>query len=95
MHDPRPDLAKVKVPLLALVGSNDLQVDPKLNNPEIEKALKKGGNKDFKIQVLPGLNHLFQESESGLPTEYKGIEQTISPVALETLSDWLKEKLTR
>ena len=40
--DPRPFLRKVKVPVLALNGERDLQVDPKQNLPEVEKALKEG-----------------------------------------------------
>ena len=39
-YDPRPALRKVKVPVLALNGTLDLQVIPDQNLPEIEKALK-------------------------------------------------------
>jgi len=39
------------------------------------------------------LNHLFQECTTGLPKEYSEIAQTISPVALKTISDWIKQQL--
>ena len=42
--DPRPTLAKVHCPVLALNGEKDLQVPPKENLAEIEKALKQAGN---------------------------------------------------
>ncbi|MFN8333596.1 MAG: alpha/beta fold hydrolase [Cyclobacteriaceae bacterium] len=88
-HDPAPVLTKVKCPVLALNGSNDLQV-PKENLMAIKNALTKGGNKNVTTKELPGLNHLFQESKTGSPTEYGTIEQTISPAALTEIVSWLK-----
>jgi uncharacterized protein len=87
--DPALFLEKVSVPVLALVGEKDLQVPPKENIDLIETALKKGGNKNYTVTLLPGLNHLFQTSKTGLPTEYGEIEETISPTALQMMSDWI------
>lgn len=87
--DPAATLGQVRVPVLALNGSLDLQVDPKQNLPAIEKALKDGGNKDVTAQELPGLNHLFQTATTGSPSEYANIEETMSPVAMKTISDWI------
>lgn len=89
-YNPAPTLEKVKCPLLAINGTKDLQVPADVNIPAIEKALKKAGNKQFSAIQLPGLNHLFQECKTGSPTEYGEIEQTISPLALETISSWIK-----
>ena len=91
--DPVPVLEKVKCPVLAINGEKDLQVPPKENLSAIETALKKGGNKNFEVKMLPGLNHLFQTSTTGAISEYGKIEETISPIALETMLDWIK-KLT-
>ncbi|MDD4993277.1 MAG: alpha/beta fold hydrolase [Paludibacter sp.] len=90
-YNPAPILEKVTCPVLAINGDKDLQVPANVNLPAIEKALKKGGNKKGTIKELPGLNHLFQECKTGLPTEYGEIEQTVSPVALETMVNWIKE----
>lgn len=87
--DPALYLEKVNVPVLALVGEKDLQVPPKENIDLIEAALKKGGNKTYTVMLLPGLNHLFQTSKTGLPSEYGEIEETIAPTALQTISDWI------
>ncbi|HEX9929922.1 MAG TPA: alpha/beta hydrolase [Pyrinomonadaceae bacterium] len=87
--NPRPTLEKVKVPVLALNGENDLQVAPKENLSLIEAGLKAGGNKDVTIVSLPKLNHLFQTSQKGTLSEYGSIEETIAPVALETISNWI------
>jgi uncharacterized protein len=88
-YDPAPALKKVKCPVLALNGENDLQVPPKENLEAIKTALTKGGNKKATIKELPGLNHLFQESKTGSLAEYAVIEQTFSPMALTEVSDWI------
>ena len=88
-YDPRPALERVKVPVLAINGENDVQVAPKENLSLIAAALEKGGNKNFTIKSFPKLNHLFQPSETGLPSEYGKIEQTIAPQVLETIGDWI------
>jgi pimeloyl-ACP methyl ester carboxylesterase len=88
-YDPKPALSKVKCPVLALNGSNDLQVPPSANLPGIIQALEAGGNKDYEVDKLPRLNHLFQTSATGSPSEYSQISETIAPVALETISNWI------
>ncbi len=92
-HDPAPVLEKVSCPVLALNGEKDLQVPPLENLKAIENALKKGGNEKVLIKMLPGLNHLFQESKTGLPSEYGTIEETFSPKALTIMSDWILEQI--
>ena len=89
-YEPGPDLQKIKCPVLAINGEKDVQVDPKLNLPKIESYLKAGGNTNFAIKQLPGLNHLFQTCKTGGVSEYQYIEETISPLALESISEWLK-----
>ena len=88
-YDPRPIIEQVTVPVLVLNGEKDLQVPPFQNLPEIEKALKSGGNKKFKIVELPGLNHLFQQAKTGSPSEYGEIETTFSEEALKIMKDWI------
>ncbi|MCU0413778.1 MAG: alpha/beta fold hydrolase [Ignavibacteriaceae bacterium] len=88
-YDPYPTLTKVKCPVLAINGEKDLQVPPKENLSAIEKALIEGGNKNYKIVEMPGLNHLFQKSETGSPIEYGNIEETFSPDAMKVISDWI------
>ncbi len=88
-YDPGPVLGRVKCPVLALNGEKDLQVPPKQNLAAIRKALEDGGNKNFEVVELPGLNHLFQTAKTGSPAEYGAIEETMSPVALEKMSGWI------
>jgi hypothetical protein len=91
-YDPKPTLSKVKCPVLAINGEKDLQVPPKENLSAIEEALKVGGNQNYTIKELPGLNHLFQTAQTGVPSEYAKIEETISPIALKIIGDWIFEQ---
>jgi fermentation-respiration switch protein FrsA (DUF1100 family) len=88
-YDPKPILMKVRCPVLAINGELDLQVPPKENLSVIEAALKAGGNKNYTIRELPKLNHLFQSAQTGSLLEYAKIEETISPIALETITRWI------
>lgn len=91
-YDPQPTLEKVKIPVLALNGENDVQISSKENLALISAALKAGGNKDYTVKSFPKLNHLFQTSQTGLPDEYGKIEETIAPQILETISDWILKR---
>ncbi len=92
-YDPRPALKQVTCPVLAINGELDLQVPPKEDLAEIESALKAGGNKDYTIVLLPKLNHLFQTSTTGNPQEYGKIKETIAPIALKTMGDWIIKRM--
>ena len=88
-YDPRPALTKLRQPVLAINGDKDVQVAPKENLAAIEAALKAGGNKDYMVKELSGLNHLFQTANTGAVSEYAKIEETISPTALKVMGDWI------
>ena len=90
-YNPVPVLEKIECPVLALNGENDLQVPPKENLAAIKTALEKSGNKNFEIIELKGLNHLFQTSATGRISDYSQIEETISPLALQTMLEWIKK----
>ncbi|MBO9516633.1 MAG: alpha/beta hydrolase [Porphyrobacter sp.] len=92
-YDPVPNLARIKVPVLALNGSLDLQVPAKENLPVIREALK--DNPDATVVELPGLNHLFQTAKTGSVGEYRDIEETFSPAALNLISDWISQRFVK
>lgn len=87
--DPAPYLKKLSCPVLAINGGKDIQVIPGQNLPGIRRALKKSGTKKYTIKELPGMNHLFQTCQRCNIEEYGELEETISPLALTTISDWL------
>ncbi|MFZ4413064.1 MAG: alpha/beta hydrolase family protein [Bacteroidales bacterium] len=87
--DPKTYLQKTHCAVFALNGAKDLQVPADENLAAIEKYLTKAGNKNYQLQKLPNLNHLFQNCQSGSPEEYSKIEETFSPAALLMIKDWI------
>lgn len=91
-YDPAPTLQRVRCPVLALIGGNDRQVPAAENLPAIRTVLQAGGNMDATVRELPGLNHLFQTSDTGAPADYASIEETMAPSALSLIADWVIER---
>ena len=87
--DPRPAFEKIRVPVLALNGELDVQVDAEQNLTAIAAALEKGGNQNVTLHRLPEHNHLFQRAKTGLANEYAVIEETLSPKVLALIRDWV------
>ena len=85
--DMRPLLGKVTCPVLALNGTKDTQVEHESNL----SALRNGLQSDSKnmIESVDEVNHLFQRCKTGAVTEYRDIEETISPAVLETIIQWI------
>lgn len=83
-YDPAPALTGLKIPLLALYADKDLNV-PADQNSEALARLKP----DADIVVLPGLNHLMQTAGTGLPSEYATITETLAPIVLTAVTDWI------
>jgi len=87
--DPAPLLERIKCPVLALNGDRDLQVDATDTVPLLRKAYEKSGNQDFTVMEIAGVNHLFQRAQSGSPSLYGAIEETMAPEVLNAISGWL------
>lgn len=79
-------LQRVTCPVLALNGTKDQQVNCEANLNALRGGL--AGKKE--IKALDGLNHMFQHCITGALTEYKDIEETFAPEALDTIITWLK-----
>ena len=91
-HDPREDLSRVECPVLAILCEKDVQVLPSVNLAPLKAALEKSPSKDITVRELPGLNHLLQTAPTGMPAEYGQIEETIAPVALRLIGEWVQQR---
>ncbi len=85
--DPAPYWSRVRVPVLAINGSKDLQVPARINLEAIAAHLS--NNNQLTLVELPDINHLFQTADTGLPTEYGGIEETFNPTAMRIIANWI------
>lgn len=83
----RESLKSASVPLLALNGTRDRQVECAENLAEVE-SLSDG--KPYTVKAYDGLNHLFQHAVTGKPVEYGKLEETISPEVLDDIIAWIK-----
>ena len=79
-------IGKIRCPVLALNGTNDRQVDCEENLSILRRGLK--GPKT--VLAIDGVNHLFQHSTTGDPSEYKDIEETFAPNVIQLVIEWLK-----
>lgn len=88
-YDPAPDWAQTTIPVLAIFGGKDVQVDAGQNAAPVAAALTEAGNKDYAIVVLPEANHLFQTAESGSFSEYGTLPGEFTPSLLPTILNWV------
>lgn len=93
-YDPRPALRTLSLPILALYGEKDLQVPPDVCVPAIEDDLAESASKHYFVEVVPGVNHLFQEAETGHLLEYFGTAETIHLDVLERITTFIKNQAT-
>ncbi len=89
VHNPAEDWARVRVPVLAVFGGRDVQVDAEQNKAALQAALAGAGNRDVTVIVLPDANHLFQVAVTGAPGEYPLLPMEFHPRLLPAIGDWL------
>jgi len=89
--DPVPVLEKVQCPVLAFFGEKDVLVPPAGNVTIMEAALKKAGNKDVTIKILPGVNHNFEVPGMGV----YGFQSSgkVPPGYYDVMIKWLKKRV--
>jgi pimeloyl-ACP methyl ester carboxylesterase len=90
--DPVTALEKVRCPVLVLFGQLDLQVPAGPNRAAIEKAFARGGLKNYRVEVFPRANHLYQDSETGGIAEYAKLKKEFVPGFLDLISTWIGEQ---
>ncbi len=82
-------IKSLTIPILALFGEKDLQVSPRANLIPMQQLLQ--SHKQSEVYVFPNLNHLFQTANTGSPSEYQLIEETLSPIFLDFVTNWIKQ----
>ncbi len=87
-YNPINDVKNIKVPILALYGERDTQVQSKDNMFIMTQNLPE--NPLSQVRSYPELNHLFQHAKTGTVLEYGNIEETIAPEILDKITTWIK-----
>lgn len=83
-YDPSDAIRNVKVPWLAINGGLDKQVLP-YNLERIS-----GLNPSVQAVLLPELNHIMLQSQTGLVDEYATLPGDCDPRIVSTIIDWLQ-----
>lgn len=89
-YDPEPVLLELKVPVLALFGALDVQV-PAETNAEAMRATLDQTEVEYRVEIVPEANHLFQKAVTGSPDEYASLEPAFVPGLLELIHEWIME----
>ena len=90
-HDPSADFRKMRVPVFALTGDKDLQV-----NPDDLARMTDLVNAPIETHRPPDVTHLLR-AEAGpasLRTYKKQAKQPMAPIVLDLLTHWLLGRLT-
>ena len=90
-YRPQEVLRTLTQPVLVLAGDLDVQTDPELCFPPIRLALEEAGA-EATFRRFPGLNHLLQPAETGMPDEYAELPVTLAEEALREISGWIVER---
>jgi len=90
--DPGRTWEQVQCPVLVLLGQLDANAPSKVSAAIIERGLKKGGNKDHSIRILPKANHGLFEAETGYGTEWPLLKRYV-PGYMDGITDWLLKRV--
>ena len=88
-YNPKADIAKITCPVMAINGEKDVQVMSEMCLDALRRVLP--ANEHHLIKSYPGLNHLFQHCETGMPDEYESIEETISEEVINDIISWIHQ----
>jgi pimeloyl-ACP methyl ester carboxylesterase len=86
--DPLPYLQKTQCPVLAFYGELDRGVPVEGNKEKLESALKRGGNTNVKVVVLPKADHVLLECRTGSRKEFPYLNR-FAPEFFPVLDEWL------
>jgi len=90
-YDPRPALARIKVPVLAITGGQDVQVPP-----EDVAAIGRLVQGPFEGHVAGDLSHLFRpDPASAGPRAYRhSVRQPVDAEVLRIITTWITARWT-
>jgi len=89
-YDPRDDLGILQVPVLALIGTKDIQVD--VSNLDRMKDVVKS---PLEAYALPDVTHLFriEHRDPGLAGYRRQLRQALAPQVPEIIVGWVRRQL--
>lgn len=87
-YEPSEQLGNLTIPILTIFGSKDMQVVANENMTEAA-AIMNRYDLDMELQEIADANHLFQQANTGMPTEYGMLEHSFAEGFISTITLWL------
>jgi pimeloyl-ACP methyl ester carboxylesterase len=87
--DPMEVVSHTTIPILALFGELDKNIDPVQGAKAYEAALSAAGNENYQVEVITGAGHVLTPAKTGCIGESSGT--TYAAEYLEILEAWLKQ----
>ncbi len=92
--NPMEVIEQTKIPVLAFFGEKDTQADPFQGVEAYRAALERAGNPNFRVELIPGVDHNLIISETGCLKERdrrsRSGWQNYAPQYLDILEEWLR-----
>ncbi len=86
--NPADWVQNIRIPVFAAFGEKDQQINAGANMAKLIKTLPPG--RKNRLEIYPGLNHLFQTSNTGAVAEYAALSETFSQDALDDILEWIQ-----
>ena len=88
-------IEQVTIPVLAIFGERDTQVDPIQGAHAYREALEQAGNSASRVESVPSVNHVMILAETGCMDELAQLVQSgdwiIAPEFLDMQEEWLRD----
>ncbi|PZC45157.1 MAG: hypothetical protein C1O27_002508 [Chloroflexi bacterium] len=92
VYNPAVDLPKIRVPILAITGGKDIQVDP-ADLEQMSSLVKT----DFESHVVPDVTHMLRpdaEDPPSLSSYNEQVKEPLDPRVVNLVSEWLAKRLS-
>ena len=91
--DPIEVIERTTIPVLAFFGEKDRQVDPFQGAQAYQEALQKAGNRNYRVELIPGVDHNIVLCETGCLAERDKRSRAdwlkYAPEYLDWMEEWL------
>lgn len=91
VYNPATDLPKIRVPVLAITGGKDIQVDPS-DLDQMSKIVKT----DFESHVVPDMTHMLRPDPGDPPSlsSYnEQVKEPLDPRVMSLVSEWIMRRI--
>ncbi len=82
-------IEQTTIPVLAIFGDRDPNGDPIQGAFAWRKALERAGNPNVRVELLPGIGHIMEKSQTGcLEEQARTFEQVLRDQGIESMMEF-------